>query len=175
MEGEERCYHDKAFSIKPKNRRKESRTWIHCEFLFNIIQHSKFEGFAKCIFDQVFLCILYYYISTYDVVVFIALHQRTLNLYIFEPSDGCTSSCIYSENLVEATQNQTEEEGILLLLLQAFTSTSTRILWQQQKKTELTRKKQYFSMWCFLIEQTKFKVHAAKSFKQKNNSLLHKC
>ena len=64
------------------------------------------------------------------VVVFIALHQRTLNLYIFEPSDGCTSSCIYSENLVEATQNQTEEEGILLLLLQAFTSTSTRILWQ---------------------------------------------
>ena len=130
MEGEERCYHDKAFSIKPKNRRKESRTWIHCAFLFNIIQYSKFEGFARCIRDKVF----FIYSSTiaveFIVVVFIALHQRTLNLYIFEPSDGCTSSCIYSENLVEATQNQTEEEGILLLLLQAFTSTSTRILWQ---------------------------------------------
>ena len=133
MEGEERCYHDKAFSIKPKNRRKESRTWIHCEFLFNIIQYSKFEGFARCIRDKVFLFILLLRIHIaveFIVVVFIALHQRTLNLYIFEPSDGFTSSCIYSENLVEATQNQTEEEGILVLLLQAFTSTSTRILWQ---------------------------------------------
>ena len=57
MEGEQRCYHDKAFSIKPKNRRKEGRTWIHCEFLFNIVQYSKFEGLAKSICDQVLLSI----------------------------------------------------------------------------------------------------------------------
>ena len=53
------------------------------------------------------------YCSTTSILLFLSPYiRRTLNFYTFKPSDGFISSCIYSDYLVEATQNQTEEEGI---------------------------------------------------------------
>ena len=108
MEGEQRCYHDKAFSIKPKTdgRRAEHGFTVNSYSIsFNIPN-------LKALPNQSVIRFCYLLLHYIDFIVLSPYIRRTLSLYTFKPSDGFISSCIYSEYLVEATQNQTEEEGI---------------------------------------------------------------